>query len=115
MLGARTYTGGYSTVAEPVPGGGIVAGWGACKDTALTNDCDYGKNPARFDLLVSTSPDGTTFGTPVMLADSAVKTQTLNDEPSFVATSGTTYVQYNGYTASYSSYDIFTKVGTGTP
>ena len=114
-LGARTYTGGYSTVAEPTPGGGIVAGWGACKDTPLANDCDYGKNTARFDLLVSTSPDGTAFGTPVMLGDSAVKTATLNDEPSFVATSGTTYVQFNAYTASYSSYDIFTKVGTGTP
>jgi hypothetical protein len=111
----RTYTGGYSTVAEPHPGGGIVAGWGACRDTALANDCNYGSGQARFDLLMSTSTNGTTFSAPALVADSAVSSQRMNDEPSIVATSGTTYVQYNGYTASYSNYDVYFVIGTGNP
>lgn len=113
--GGRTYTGGYSTVAEPHPGGGIVAMWGACRDTSLANDCNYGSGKARFDLLASTSANGTTFSTPVMVADSSDAGQRLNDEPSIVATSGTTYVQFNGYTANYSSYDVYALVGTGNP
>ena len=111
----RTYTGGYSTVAEPHPGGGIVAAWGACRDVALTNDCDYRRDRARFDLLASTSADGTTFSAPARLADSDVRGQRLNDEPSIVATDGATYIQFNGYTSSYASYDVFAIVGSGDP
>ena len=110
-LGGRTYTGGYSTVAEPAPGGGIVASWGACKDTA--SDCNYNKNTARFDLLASTSGNGTDFTAPKLLANSDAANSTLNDEPSIVVVPGKVYLQYNGYTASYSSYDIFSIVGTG--
>lgn len=111
-LSGRTYVGGYSTVAEPGPGGSIVASWGACKDTS--SDCNYNKNTSRFDLLVSTSSNGTNFTTPVVVANSDKAGQTLNDEPSIVAINNKIYLMYNGYLASYTSYDVYTKVGTGS-
>jgi hypothetical protein len=116
--GGRTYTGGYSTTVEPAPNGGYVAGWGSCVDTNLTNDCDYNKNVARFDLLVSTSHTGAagSWTTPKLLGDSAASRRaTLNDEPSIVVVPGNAYSQYNVYNAAYSAYDIYARVGTGNP
>jgi hypothetical protein len=113
--GGRTYKGGYSTTVEPGPNG-YVASWGACIDTNLTNDCDYNKKTARFDLLVRTSANGTTWSTPKILGDSTASSKaTLNDEPSIVVTSGKTYIQYNIYNAAYTAYDIYARVGTGNP
>jgi hypothetical protein len=110
-----TYSGGYSTAVEPAPGG-FIAMWAGCVDTSLTNDCDYSKKAARFDLLSSTSTNGSTWSTsPTLVASSTVTHQPLNDEASIVALSGgTTYAQYNAYNAAYTTYDIFFRVGTGS-
>jgi hypothetical protein len=108
------YGGGYSTVVEPAPGG-FVAIWAGCRNTALRNDCDSRKVAVRIDLLSASSPDGTVFTAPSLVAPATPKGQTLNDQPSIVATSAHVYVQYNGYTANFGRYDIFDRIGTGAP
>jgi hypothetical protein len=113
--GGRIYAGGYSTAVEPGPGG-YIASWGACRDTSLTLDCNYGSNKARFDLLVSTSANGTAWNTPTRLGDSAASAKsTLNDEGSMVLTAEKSYIQYNVYNAGYTAYDVWARVGTGSP
>ena len=39
----------------------------------------------------------------------------MNDQASVVATADQAYVQYNGSTANFGRYDIFDRIGTGTP
>ena len=63
-----TYPGGYSIAVEPAPAGGYVAMWAGCRDTGITNPCNYGSAKAKFDLLAATSPTGTTFGAPTVVA-----------------------------------------------
>jgi hypothetical protein len=108
------YVGGYSTVVEPVPGG-FVAIWAGCRNTSLRNDCTSRNVAARVDLLAASSPDGTVFTAPSLVAPATPKGQTLNDQPSIVATSAHVYLQYNGYTAKFGRYDIFDRIGTGAP
>jgi hypothetical protein len=108
------YAGGYSTVVEPAPGG-FVAIWAGCRNTSLRNDCNSRKVAARVDLLSASSPDGTVFTAPSLVALATPKGQTLNDQPSIVATSAHVYVQYNGSTANFGRYDIFDRIGTGAP
>jgi hypothetical protein len=108
------YAGGYSTVVEPAPGG-FVAIWAGCRNTSLRNDCNGRKVAARVDLLSASSSGGTVFTAPSLVAPATPKRQTLNDQPSIVATSAHVYVQYNGYTANFGRYDIFDRIGTGAP
>jgi hypothetical protein len=108
------YAGGYSTVVEPAPGG-FVAVWAGCRDTALRNDCNTAKAAARVDLFSASSPGGTVFTSPSLVAPAVPKTQTRNDQASVVATSPNVYVQYNGYTANFGRYDVFDRIGTGAP
>jgi hypothetical protein len=112
--GAFTYTGGYATVVEPAPGG-FVAMWAACRDTALIHDCNVRRSDARVDLLSSTSQDGTSFTSPTLVAGAGTPTRRINDAPSVVATDGHVYMQYDGSTSNRSAYDVFARVGTGTP
>jgi hypothetical protein len=81
----------------------------------LRNDCNSRKVAARVDLLSASSPDGTVFTAPSLVAPATSKGPTLNDQPSIVATSAHVYVQYNGYTANFGRYDIFDRIGTGAP
>ena len=110
---AASYAGGYSTVVEPAPGG-FIAAWAACRDTSLTYDCNSKKAAVRVDLLSATSADGTLFTPPSVVA-SATTGRTLNDQASVVATADHAYVQYNGSTANFGRYDIFDRIGTGSP
>jgi hypothetical protein len=111
---AFDYTGGYAIVVEPSPGG-FVAMWAACRDTILRHDCNVRRPEARIDLLSATSPDGDTFGPPLLVASAGAKIQRINDAPSLVATADHVYAQYDGSTSSGSSYDIFARVATGIP
>jgi hypothetical protein len=110
---AIAYAGGYSTVVEPAPGG-FIAMWAGCEDRSLTNDCNGRNDAARVDLLSATSADGTLF-TPPSLVAPATPSRTLNDQASVVATSDHVYAQYNGYTANFGRYDVFDRIGTGSP
>ena len=107
------YAGGYSTVVEPAPGGSIAV-WAACEDTSLTYDCSSHRAAARVDLLSATSADGTLFTQPSVVAPATIG-RTLNDQASVVATAGHAYVQYNGSIANFGRYDIFDRIGTGSP
>jgi hypothetical protein len=111
---AIAYVGGYSTVVEPAPGG-FVAVWAGCENTSLTNDCNGHKAAARVDLLSATSANGTLFTSPSLIAPATPNGRTLNDQASVVATSDHAYVQYNGYTANFGRYDIFDRIGSGSP
>ena len=114
-----TYPGGYSVAVEPAPAGGYVAMWAGCRDTGITNPCNYGSAKAKFDLLAATSPTGTTFSAPTVVAASTTKAM-LNDEPSLVvipgATAGTVkvFAQYNAYKSNYGYYDVWANIGNGT-
>ena len=108
-----SYKGGYSTVVEPAPGG-FIAMWAGCEDTSLTNDCNSHKAAARVDLLAATSTDGTLFTLPSLVAPAA-SGRTLNDQASIVATADHVYAQYNGSTANFGRYDIFDRIGAGSP
>jgi hypothetical protein len=110
---AVSYAGGYSTVVEPAPGG-FIAMWAACRNTSLNYDCNSQKAAARVDLLSATSADGTLF-TPPSVVSPATTGRTVNDQASVVATADHAYVQYNGSTANFGRYDIFDRVGTGSP
>jgi hypothetical protein len=110
---AVAYAGGYSTVVEPAPGG-FMAIWAACEATSLTYDCNSQKAAARVDLLSATSADGTLFTLPTVVAP-ATSGRTLNDQASVVATADHAYVQYNGSTANFGRYDVFDRIGTGSP
>ncbi len=110
----RTYTGGYSTVANRTR---VAASW------------PRGARAAMSRLRTTVTTGGTGRGSTCShrrrqtarrsarrrLADSDVRGQRLNDEPSIVATDGATYIQFNGYTSSYASYDVFAIVGSGDP
>jgi hypothetical protein len=116
-ISGTVYGGGYSTAVEPAPGGGYVAMWGGCRDVNITNPCNYANVKAKFDLLASTSSDGTTWSaTPVRVQLSAAGQQ-LNDEPSMVvipdASGVKVFAQYNVYKSSYSYYDVWLRIGTG--
>ncbi|MDP9302778.1 MAG: glycoside hydrolase [Actinomycetota bacterium] len=108
------YAGGYSTVVEPAPGG-FIAMWAGCENTSLTNDCNSHKEAARVDLLSATSANGSLFTPPSLVAPATSNGRTLNDQASVVATSDHVYVQYNAYTANFGRYDIFARIGTGSP
>jgi hypothetical protein len=116
-LGSVTYAGGYSTAVEPAPGGGFVAMWGACRDVGITNPCNYDSVKAKFDLLVSTSADGTTWHGPTRIEASSTS-QVLNDEPSMVVVGDPSgvkvFAQYNAYNSKYTYYDVWMKIGTGS-
>ncbi len=110
---AVSYTGGYSTVVEPAPGG-FIAVWAACRDTSLNYDCNSQKAAARVDLLSATSSDGTLFTSPSVVSP-ATTGRTVNDQASVVATADHAYLQYNGSTANFGRYHIFDRIGTGSP
>ena len=111
------YTGGYSVAVEPAPGGGFVAMWAGCKDTGITNPCNYGSAKAKFDELAATSATGTTWSTPAVVAASTTKVQ-LNDEASMVvipdASGVKIFAQYNAYKSNYSYYDVWLNTATGS-
>jgi hypothetical protein len=113
-IGSQTYTGGYSTVVEPGPGGTYVAMWAGCRDVGITNPCNYSSAKAKFDLLAATATNATTWGAPSQLAKSS-NTAQLNDEPSIVVVSGHVYAQYNAYKSTYHYYDVWGWNGTGSP
>jgi hypothetical protein len=115
MVGSHTYRGGYGTVVEPAPGGGFVAMWAACRNTALVRDCDVRKPEARVDLLATAMPAGGAFGAPALIAGAGRPRQRINDAPSVVVTGDHVYVQYGGSTSSGSDYGLFARVATGTP
>jgi len=112
-----TYVGGYSTAVEPAPSGGFVAMWAGCKDTGLANPCNYGSAKAKFDELAATSPNGTTWSVPTVVAGSTTKVQ-LNDEASMVvipdASGVKVFAQYNAYKSNYSYYDVWVNIATGS-
>jgi hypothetical protein len=112
-----TYTGGYSVAVEPAPGGGFVAMWAGCKDTGLTNPCNYGSAKAKFDELAATSTNGTTWSAPTVVAAST-KTVQLNDEASMVvipdASGVKIFAQYNAYKSNYGYYDVWVNIATGS-
>jgi hypothetical protein len=108
------YTGAYGIAAEPTAGGGMVVSGAFCKDTSLANDCDYEKKTARIDLLAFTSANSTAFSALQVVSSSSQAKQPINDAPSIVYDAGKTYLQYNGWTANYSNYRVFIKVGTGS-
>jgi len=116
---SATYPGGYSVAVEPAPAGGFVAMWAGCRDTGITNPCNYGSAKAKFDELAATSTNGTTWSAPAVVAAST-KTAMLNDEASMVvipgATAGTVKVfgQYNAYKSNYGYYDVWVNIGNGT-
>jgi hypothetical protein len=114
-IGGTSFSGAYDMVVEPAPGGGYVAQWTGCQNTA--DDCDYGGSQAKMDLLSSTSADGTTWSAPARLEVSATGQQ-INDEPSIVvipdAAGVKVFTQYNVYKWNYGYYDVWTKIGTGT-
>jgi hypothetical protein len=117
-IAGKVYTGGYSTAVEPAPSGGYVAMWAGCRDVGLTNPCNYGSAKAKFDLLESTSTNGTSWSaTPTQVQLSAVGQQ-LNDEPSMVVIPGTNgvkvFAQYNVYKSTYNYYDVWMRIGTGS-
>jgi hypothetical protein len=115
-IGANTYAGGYSTVVEPAPGG-FVAMWAGCRDVGIANPCNYGSQKAKFDLLESTSTNGTSWNAPRVL-EASKASQQLNDEPSIVAVPNDggvkVFAQYNAYKSTYNYYDVWMKIGTGT-
>ncbi|TMK36120.1 MAG: exo-alpha-sialidase [Actinobacteria bacterium] len=115
IANAITYTGGYSTVVEPAPGG-FVAMWGGCRNTSLTYDCNgqQGSSP-RVDLLSATSANGTLFSLPSLVAPAIPNGRTVNDQASVVATADHVFAQYNGSTANFGRYDVFDRIGTGSP
>ena len=78
--------------------------WAACRDTALVHDCNVRKPDARIDLLSATSPDGTTFTAPILVAGAGKSTQRINDAPSIVATDDHVYAQYDGPQVLLSAY-----------
>ncbi|MEP6759166.1 MAG: hypothetical protein ABJB55_08225 [Actinomycetota bacterium] len=112
-----TYTGGYSTAVEPAPGGGFVAMWAGCRDTGITNPCNYGSAKAKFDELAATSATGTTWSAPAVVAASS-RTAMLNDEASLVVIPGTSgvkvFAQYNAYKSNYGYYDVWVNIGSGS-
>jgi len=114
---ASPYTGGYSTAVEPAPGGGYVAMWGGCRNTGIANPCNYGSTKARFDLLASTSANGTTWSAPAVV-EAASNAQHLNDEASMVvipdASGVKIFAQYNTYKATYTYYDVWMRIATGS-
>ncbi|MEX0984298.1 MAG: sialidase family protein [Actinomycetota bacterium] len=115
-IGPVTYGGGYSTAVEPAPGGGFVAMWAGCRDV-IASPCNYGSAKAKFDLLASSSADGTTWSAPARIETSS-RTQTLNDEASIVVIPDDAgvkvFAQYNAYNSRYSYYDVWMKIGTGS-
>jgi hypothetical protein len=111
---AVSYAGGYSTVVEPAPGG-FIALWAGCRDTSLRNDCNGQQDAARVDLLSATSANGTLFSLPSLVAPATPNDRTLNDQASVVATADHVYAQYNGSTANFGRYDVFDRIGTGSP
>jgi hypothetical protein len=117
VVGPVTMAGGYSTAVEPAPGGGFVAMWAGCRDVGLANPCNYGSAKAKFDLMESSSADGTTWSAPRRIEISS-NTQQLNDEASIVVVPDgenvKVFAQYNAYKSSYNYYDVWMKVGTGT-
>ena len=112
-----TYTGGYSVAVEPAPGAGFVAMWAGCHDTGITNPCNYGSAKAKFDELAATSPTGTTWSAPAVVAASS-RTATLNDEASMVvipdAAGVKVFGQYNAYKSNYGYYDVWVNIGKGS-
>ena len=112
-----TYTGGYSVAVEPAPAGGFVAMWAGCKDTGITNPCNYGSAKAKFDELAATSANGTTWSAPSVVAAST-KTAMLNDEASMVvipdASGVKIFAQYNAYKSNYGYYDVWVNIATGS-
>src|SRR5256885_996169 len=114
IANAIAYTGGYATVVEPAPGG-FIAMWAGCRDRSLTNDCNGRQGVARVDLLSATSANGTLFSFPSLVAPATRNGRTVNDQASVVATADHVYAQYNGSTANFGRYDVFDRIGTGSP
>lgn len=117
-IGGTDYVGAYDMVVEPAPGGGFVAQWTGCQDTA--GACDYDNSQSAMDLLSSTSADGTTWSAPAQLETSVggASGQQINDEPSIVVISDPAgvkvFTQYNAYKWNYGYYDVWMKIGTGS-
>jgi hypothetical protein len=91
--------------------------WAGCRATGITNPCNYDSAKAKFDLVAATSPTGTTFSAPTVVAASTTKAM-LNDEASLVVIPGTSgvkvFAQYNAYKSNYGYYDVWANIGNGT-
>jgi hypothetical protein len=113
-LGA--YNGGYGPAPEFAPDGSKVGiAIPACKDTALTNDCNYYSTQARIEQFWTEGTIGS-WPTPVKIAAVSKNRPkiTINDSPSVVwYDADTRFVTYNAWEPKYSRYEIQLQTGEG--
>ena len=60
----------YAVSPKPVPGGGTVVAWAACRATSAANDCNYESASSRIDMVVASSSGGA-FSAPVVVKQAA--------------------------------------------
>ncbi len=112
-----SYNGGYGPAPEFSPDGTKVGiAITACKDTALTRDCNYYSTQARSELFWT---EGATGSWPAPVKIAAVSKDrpkaNLNDYASVVwYDADTRFVTYNTWEPNYSRYQIHLQTGRGT-
>jgi hypothetical protein len=109
------YDGAYGPAVQPYGAGGIAVAFAGCRrNSSLSDDCRASPD-ARIDLLYAESTDGGQSWPGLQrLAESAGVDQ-INDEPSLALVGGKRFVTFDRWNASYSSYDVALRVGSGTP